>query len=106
MSDRHCSDYTLYRVGQHIIIVIVPRVPVVSDGDDAGVEHGDDDEHDEREAAREGHVQPEPRLGARHAAEPALRRETRCFVRVQAKVEKEMFDQAELASESEGCFTI
>ena len=40
------------------------------DRDDAVVEHGDDDEHDEREAAREGHVQPEPRRGASHAAEP------------------------------------
>ena len=54
------------QVGQCIII---PGVPV-PDRDDAVVEHGDDDEHDEREAAREGHVQPEPRRGASHAAEP------------------------------------
>ena len=46
-------------------------VPVVSsDGEDARVEHGDDGEHDEGEAAREGHVQAEPGRGARHAAEP------------------------------------
>ena len=49
-------------------VFVVPVV--VRDGDDVGVDHGDGGEHEEREAAREGHVQPELQRLARHAAEP------------------------------------
>ena len=72
LSQRSNSALHLVPEGHEARFLTESRVQpgdISCDGDDAVVEHGDDDEHQEREAAREGHVQTETRLGAPHADE-------------------------------------